>query len=73
MSCRHNSGVSTDLFLTTLVLLKLAGLLPSAPVVAEKGFFVPLFISHLFLPGVAQLIPERGCESNTEQAQAGYL
>lgn len=72
-SCRHNGEFSIDLFLTTLVLLKSAGLLPSASVEAGKGSFVPLFISHLFLPGGSQLISERGCESNAEQAQAGCL
>lgn len=73
MSGRHNSEFRTDLFLTTGALLKSAGLLPSASVVAGKGSFVPLSISHLSLPGVIQLILERGCEGNTEQAQAGCL
>lgn len=59
-----NSELRTGIFLSTLVLLKSAGHWPSASAVAGKGSFVPLFISHLSLPGVAQLIPGRGCESN---------
>lgn len=60
-SCKE---LRTGLFLSTLLLLNSAGHWPSASEVAGKRSFVPLFISHLSLPGVAQLIPGRGCESN---------